>query len=226
VKIAGRVLGSRSLLDSLALMERAIQQNLYHEALRRYRAPAGADDVERLLYAGATGGHSGAAAMMTHLAGGTGINHASSTAGPGGSPMAAGRSGSPMRRGRLGAGAGGGMGEAEEDGDGDGAGGRGRAASDFGVGIAGGGSVDGGGAVGSGLAPPASAQVVGAPSGSAGGAGAFSADLGDVQVRSPRRREGGGGLEERVLMCVHPCHARNAGGPVQAVELLVPAGGG
>jgi hypothetical protein len=58
------VLTSRALADTLQLMERAVQQNLYHEAHRRYRAGPGLDLLERLLTAGFTGGHSAAAALL------------------------------------------------------------------------------------------------------------------------------------------------------------------
>lgn len=49
---ATRVFASRALLDSLTLVERAVQQNLYHDAHRRYRGGPAIDIVEGLLAAG------------------------------------------------------------------------------------------------------------------------------------------------------------------------------
>ena len=49
---ASRVFASRALLNSLELVERAVQQNLYHEAHRRYRGGPAIDIVEGLLAAG------------------------------------------------------------------------------------------------------------------------------------------------------------------------------
>lgn len=49
---ATKVFDSRALLNSLMLVERAVQQNLYHEAHRRYRGGPAIDLVEGLLAAG------------------------------------------------------------------------------------------------------------------------------------------------------------------------------
>lgn len=49
---ATRVFASRALLDSLTLVERAVQQNQYHDAHRRYRGGPAIDVVEGLLAAG------------------------------------------------------------------------------------------------------------------------------------------------------------------------------
>jgi WD40 repeat protein len=59
VRQAERVLNSRSLLSSLALVERAVQQNLYHGKHRKYRALGGAEAIEAFLKAGADGGLKG-----------------------------------------------------------------------------------------------------------------------------------------------------------------------
>jgi hypothetical protein len=51
--LASRVLSSHALLESLTLAERAVQQNLYHDAHRRYRGGPAVDVLEGLLSAGA-----------------------------------------------------------------------------------------------------------------------------------------------------------------------------
>lgn len=61
---ANRIFRSRSLFDNLALVERAIQQNLYHESHRKYRSGPAQDLLDTLLEAGLKGGHNGAAAIL------------------------------------------------------------------------------------------------------------------------------------------------------------------
>jgi hypothetical protein len=74
---ATRVLGSRSLLDTLGLVERAIQQNLYQASHRLYRSGPAQDLLERMLDAGLKSGHAGAAAVIES-------NRAASAKGAGG----------------------------------------------------------------------------------------------------------------------------------------------
>ncbi len=61
---ANRIFRSRALLDGLALVERAVQQNLYHVSHRKYRSGPAQDLLDTLLEAGLRGGHAGAAAVL------------------------------------------------------------------------------------------------------------------------------------------------------------------
>ena len=74
---ANRVLSSRNLLDSLGLVERAVQQNLYHHSHRLYRSGPAQDLLERMLEAGQKKGYSGAAAILSEHTkkGGAGKDH-------------------------------------------------------------------------------------------------------------------------------------------------------
>ena len=74
---ASRVLSSRGLLDSLGLVERAVQQNLYHNSHRLYRSGPAQDLLERMLEAGQKKGYSGAAAILSEHSkkGGSGKDH-------------------------------------------------------------------------------------------------------------------------------------------------------
>ena len=74
---AARVLSSRGLLDSLGLVERAVQQNLYHHSHRLYRSGPAQDLLEQMLEAGQKKGYSGAAAILSEHSkkGGAGKDH-------------------------------------------------------------------------------------------------------------------------------------------------------
>lgn len=71
-----RLLSSHALLDSLALVERCVQANLYHVAHKRARVGPGGEALDALIAAGASGGHDAANAALKALEEGGARRHA------------------------------------------------------------------------------------------------------------------------------------------------------